>query len=259
MSKRAVTAALTGIEAISNGITIARDWDASSLAPNADFSKFSDPLVTYFAGSAFRKSGNEASMNQAKGKIGAGEVFAMLRAHHGDMPGKGFNRDVCMHAAGRLIRKSQTTGSMVVELHPEDKLRIFVTGGSAPCLAAYKPFLPAAPFADTGIGAGNYAADSYWWRHEVYHVNAFLRYASVIDPVRDYISKIEEKYVEKFPPHEWNDKSTSLIAGSHDAFKAAEEEEKIILEKMKKIKKQILRPSAFYRKRVAQRCGVPII
>ena len=73
--------------AISNGITIARDWDASSLAPNADFSKFSDPLVTYFAGSAFRKSGNEAAMNQAKGKIGAREVFAMLRGDHCDLPG----------------------------------------------------------------------------------------------------------------------------------------------------------------------------
>ena len=40
---------------ISNGITIAKDWDASSLAAGTDFSKFSDPLITYFSGSAFRK------------------------------------------------------------------------------------------------------------------------------------------------------------------------------------------------------------
>ncbi|HPD56694.1 MAG TPA: hypothetical protein P5294_07815 [Smithellaceae bacterium] len=245
--------------AISNGITIARDWDASSLAPNADFSKFSDPLVTYFAGSASRKSGNEAAMNQAKGKIGAREVFAMLRAHYGATPGKGFNRDVCMHAAGKLIRKSQTTGSMVVELHPENKFRIFLTGGSAPCLTAYKPFLPAVPFADTGIGAGNYATDSYWWRHEAYHINAFLRYESVRDPASDYIKEIEEKYVASFPPHRWPDADTSLIKLSHNAFTEAEEREKHILGRIKTIKAPTLRPSVFFWKRIARRSGVPII
>ncbi|HDS05817.1 MAG TPA: peptidase U34 [Deltaproteobacteria bacterium] len=245
--------------AISNGITIARDWDTSSLAPNTDFSKFSDPLITYFSGSAFRKGGNETAINQAKGKIGAGEVFAMLRAHHGDAPGKSFNRDVCMHAAGPLIRKSQTTGSMVVELHPNDKFRIFVTGGSAPCLTSFKPFLPAAPFPDTGIGAGHYDSDSYWWRHEAYHINAFLRYESVRDLARQYIRETEDKYVEKFPPHAWREADASLVAKSHSAFEESEEQEKIILERMKTIKKQALRPFAFFRTRIAGRCGVPIL
>jgi dipeptidase len=148
---------------------------------------------------------------------------------------------------------------MVVELHPEDKFRIFVTGGSAPCLTAYKPFLPAAPFADTGVGAGYYVADSCWWRHEVYHVNAFLRYASFRDLARDYIRKIEEKYVDKFPPHAWHANDNSLITGSHKAFQEAQEQENILLERMKTMKKQTLRPSAFFRRRAAERCGVPII
>jgi len=120
---------------ISNGITIARDWDASSLKAGDDFSKFSDPLITYFSGSAFRQERNQASILQAKSGIGATDVFALLRGHFGTAPGRGFNRDVCMHASDPLIRKSQTTGSLVVELHPDDQFRIFVTGGSAPRLS----------------------------------------------------------------------------------------------------------------------------
>ena len=245
--------------AISNGITIAQDWDESSLAPNTDFSKLGDPLITWFAGSSFRKNHNEKAMQKAKGNISAGEVFAMLRAHHGAAPGEGFNRDVCMHAAGALIRKSQTTGSMVVELHPATKFRIFVTGGSAPCLTAYKPFLPAAPFMDAGKGANYYSADSCWWRHETYHINAFLRYESVKDQARDYIKEIENKYVAPFPPHTWHDADNSLLELSINAFKEAEEKEKHILGRMKKIKAPTLRPDAFFWRRIAQRSGVPIV
>lgn len=248
-----------GLAAISNGITITKNWDTSSLPPGTDFSKFSDPLITYFSGSAYRKNRNENFFQENAGQIGAKAVFAMLREHHGDSPGKGFNRDLCMHAAGPLIRKSQTTGSMVVELHPENKFRIFVTGGSAPCLTAFKPFMPSASFPDTGIGAGYYSDDSYWWRHEAYHVNAFLRYEWARDLARDYIKEIEDKYVAPLPPHAWNDADNSLIAYSHNAFKEAQEREKIILGRMKTIKASALRPAAFFRRNIARRSGVPLV
>jgi len=71
-----------------------------------------------------------------------------------------------------------------VELHPDDKFRIFVTGGSAPCLTAFKPFIPAAPFAGLSVGAGYYSDQSFWWRHEAFHANAILRYENVVRCVR---------------------------------------------------------------------------
>jgi hypothetical protein len=50
-----------------------------------------------------------------------------------------------------------------------------------------------------------------------------------------------------------------LVAKSHSAFKESEEQEKIILGRMKTIKKQALRPFALFWKRIAKRCGVPLV
>ena len=196
---------------ISNGITIAKDWDASSLATGTDFNKFSDPLITYFSGSAFRKSRNQASILKAKGTMSATDVFSMLRDHFSHMPSKGFNRDVCMHASDPLIRKSQTTGSLVVELHPVDKFRIFVTGGSAPCLTAFKPFIPAAPFADLNAGAGYYSDQSFWWRHEAFHANAILRYENVLPMIQKIYSGRGNSVEAKLPAHAWDSADSLLV------------------------------------------------
>ncbi len=189
----------TGHAVISNGITIAKDWDSSSLAAGTDFSALSNPLITFFSGSAFRRDRNQASILKVKGHISITDVFAMFRDHYASSPEKGFNRDVCMHASDPLIRKSQTTGSMVVELHPDDKFRIFVTGGSAPCLTAFKPFMPAAPFIDIRDGAGYYSDHSYWWRHEVYHISAVLRYEAVRPLAQGYILDKEAQWTARLP------------------------------------------------------------
>ena len=250
---------VSGQAAISNGITIAKDWDASSLPPGTDFSKLSDPLTTYFAGSAFRKGRNEESLLRNKGRIAAADVFAMLRGHEADAPGKGFNRDVCMHASGPLIRKSQTTGSMVVELHPDEKFRIFVTGGSAPCLTAFKPLMPAAPFKDIHIGAGRYSHHSYWWRHESYHVSALARYESVRPLARELIGEMEGKWDKNLPAYAWDSTDASLIELSHNAFRDAEKEERAIIEMMRNMQKSFLRTSSLFWKRVAKRSGVPLV
>lgn len=244
--------------AISNGITIGRDWDSSSMPPDTDFSSLSDPLMTYFSGAEFRRAGNEASMQKAKGGIGAREVFSMLRGHYGNAPGKGFNRDVCMHAAGTLIRKSQTTGSMVVELHPDDKFRIFVTAGSAPCLTAFKPFVPAEPYAGAAIGEGHYSRDSYWWRHEAFYIGAVQRYAAVKQLTQNYLRTVEENYVSPFPAHRWNDDDSALISASESAFRESEEKEKSIMERMKSMDRGAVRPSRLWRN-IASRSGVTAV
>lgn len=244
---------------ISNGITIARDWQASSLSADTDFSKFSDPLITYFAGSAFRRNRNQDSILKAKGTLGTTGVFAMLRDHFGPLPANGFNRDVCMHASDPLIRKSQTTGSLVVELHPADKFRIFVTGGSAPCLTAFKPFIPAAPFADLSVGAGHYSGESFWWRHEAFHANAMLRYPNVLPEVQKYIQDGEAKWTAELPAHAWDSTEAALAEISHEAFRESDGHEKAMLERMKKIDKTASVISSWFWKKLVGRSGVPLI
>ena len=250
---------LAGYAVISNGITIAKNWDASSLAAGVDFSKFSDPLITYFSGSAFRKDHNQASILKAKGTIGATDVFTMLRDHFADVPAKGFNRDVCMHASDPLIRKSQTTGSLVVELHPNDQFRIFVAGGSAPCLTAFKPFIPAAPIRDLSVGAGHYSDQSFWWRHEAYHINAILRYEIVRPLVSKYILDGESQWTARLPAHAWNSADPLLTEISSEAFRESDRQEKAMVERMKEIKKTASSLSAWFWKRMARRSGVPLV
>jgi secernin len=244
---------------ISNGITIAKDWHLSSLAAGADFSKFSDPLITYFSGSAFRKERNQASLLKAKGAIGATDVFALLRDHFDRVPAGGFNRDVCMHASDPLVRKSQTTGSLVVELHPDDKFRIFVTGGSAPCLTAFKPFIPAAPFGDLSVGAGYYSDQSFWWRHEAFHANAILRYENVLPMVQKYIQDGESQWTASLTPYAWASADPLLTEISHGAFRESDRQEKVMVERMKEIKKTASALSSWFWKRTARQSGVSLV
>ncbi len=244
---------------ISNGITIAKDWHSSSLERGADFSKFSDPLITYFTGSAFRRNRNQEAIIKTKGSIGAIDVFAMLRDHFDKLPAKGFNRDVCMHASDPLIRKSQTTGSLVVELHPDDKFRIFVGGGSAPCLTAFKPFIPAAPFADLSVGAGQYSGQSFWWRHEVFYANAMLRYETVMPTVQKYILEGEAQWTAQLPAHAWESSDPLLTEISYKAFRESEGREKAMIEQMKKIKKTASSLTSWFWKRMANRSGVSLL
>jgi secernin len=244
---------------ISNMITTTADWDRSSLPKGTDLSTFTDPLTTYFAGSTCRKGQGDAAILKAKGTISVNDVFQMLRSHYNHTPGKGFNHDVCMHASDPLIRRSQTTGSMVVELYPDDKIRIFVTAGSAPCLTPFKPFMPAAPFMDTSRGAEHYAEDSYWWRHEVYHINALFRYNLIWPLVQERIREQETQWAADMPAHEWDSKEVSLKDTSHGAFAQSEHMEKTMLDQMMGIKRQAFSVSNLFWRHMARRSGVPMV
>ena len=249
----------TNHAAISNGITINSDWDRSSLPMGTDLSAFTDPLTTFFAGSTARKGRNDAAILKAKGRISAVDVFQMLRDHNGRTHSKGFNHDVCMHACDPLIRRSQTTGSMVVELHPGGKFRIFVTAGSAPCLTAFKPFMPGAPFADAGRGDGSYSEDSYWWRHEQYHLSAMLRYDSLRPLVEGLIVDSEARWAAAMPAHEWASTEGFLVETSHKAFVEAEGMERDLIGQMGRMAGQRFSLSHLFVRHMAGRSGVPVV
>ncbi|HQP30189.1 MAG TPA: carcinine hydrolase/isopenicillin-N N-acyltransferase family protein, partial [Deltaproteobacteria bacterium] len=97
--------------AISNAISLDTDWDAGSFKTGTNLKKLGNSLMTYFAGGRYRRLCSMERIMGACGRMDIGDAFALLRSHN-DLTG--FNRDVCMQAHGRLIRRSQTTSSLVV-------------------------------------------------------------------------------------------------------------------------------------------------
>ena len=211
--------------AISNAITLETDWEAGSMKPGTNLKKMVDPLITYFAGGRYRRLCSLERLMGACGRMDIREAFAMLRSHN-DL--SGFNRDVCMHAQGRLIRKSQTTGSLIVALNGQGGFKIFVTAGSAPCLTAFKPVLPAHPPLDIGRGTQRYSEDSYWWRHERFHVLSMGMDETSRQSLQGKIQDMEQSYRD-LPFYGWDEHDFTLAERSHEAFRMAEANEREFL------------------------------
>ncbi|MCU0575982.1 MAG: carcinine hydrolase/isopenicillin-N N-acyltransferase family protein [Desulfobacterota bacterium] len=244
--------------AISNAITLTTDWEQSSLPQGMDMGSQSDVLITYFAGSSWRRNANEKGILDARGRFTVRDAFSLLRSHAGDRPFLGFNRDVCMHAGDPLIRKSQTTGSMVVELHPRDRFRIFVTAGSAPCLTPFKPFLPAAPWEEASRGGATYTDESTWWKHEAMHVNALFQPHSYQVSVTQRVVSMEEKWSRDYTSHVWDSHESSLVRLSRLAFTQAQEADKAFLDEMENMHAKRFSMEGFYWKHIAHRTGIPV-
>jgi dipeptidase len=244
---------------ISNALTLEDDWDQSSLPQGTRVRSFSDPLITFFSGSAHRRRRNMEQIDRIRGGFTVAHAFSMLRSHFSDTPLTGFNRDVCYHASDPLISMSQTTGSLVTELHPDGRLRIFVTAGSAPCLTPFKPFLPSAPYEDAGRGGERFAADSFWWRHEAMHVNALFRPHAYRASITGRITAMERAWEKAFPAHEWDAAQSPLVAASHAAFLQSDLADRMYLEEMRGMGRLGFSMERFFWKRVARRTGLDLL
>lgn len=209
--------AFTDRAAISNRITLGDTWERSNLERGTDMGRFTDPLMTYFAGSAPRRASILARMS-GRGGLGVPDAFEMLRGHSGERPFQGLNRDVCMHASDPFVRKSHTTGSLVVELDNASGFRIFATGGSSPCLTPFKPVLPEGVPQDLGRGGARYDESSYWWRHEAFRIQAEMRLSGVHEPMLKEIREFENRFCRGVPLHSWDCRDESLLRASRDAF-----------------------------------------
>jgi len=237
--------------AISNTISLETDWDEASLPGGTNVKSFRDPFMTYFAGGSARRLCSLQQVMERYGRMDIPDAFALLRMHN---PGLGFNRDVCMHAQGPLIRRSQTTGSLVVAFNPEGLFKIFVTAGSAPCLTPFKPVLPGHLPADISRGSDHYAEDSSWWRHEAFHVNALFHDGALREVTRSAIEKIEKRSGD-IPFYPWDSHEAALIQLSQDVFSMAEQKERDLLAQMKGGKQS----RSAYWLRIAKRNKIPLV
>jgi dipeptidase len=244
--------------AISNAITMETDWDYASFPKGTDVSRHTDRIMTYFSGSACRREKIDDSIKVA-GTLELRDAFRILRSHYTDSPLHGFNRDVCMHASDPLIRRSQTTCSMVVELKAEERFRIFVTAGSVPCLTTFKPFLPACPYGEAGIGGGQYTENSYWWSHERFSMNASLRYARFHELIAADITDLEERFCLPLPGYVWDAAHEDLQEYSYTLFRQSREMEDKWVKEMIGVGKDAGPLPMYYWKRMARRNNVPFI
>ncbi|MCH8815777.1 MAG: C69 family dipeptidase [Chloroflexi bacterium] len=152
-----VAAPVAGSAAISNRITIGREWTRSSpdIAPGTDFDEFRHPNAPT-GHSDVRLAASRACLADAGADLTPSDVAAHLRDHGADRwgsPGKtepvqpppeGFGADgtgvtVCMHLRGF----QHTTSSMIAELPADEAapLRAWIAPGS-PCVSVYVPVFP---------------------------------------------------------------------------------------------------------------------
>ena len=115
------------------------------------------------------------------GRLTAADMMATLRDHGAEAedmadwhPDRSTTRAICMHA-GAGLRRGQSVGSLVADLHPDRPGICWVTGTSAPCLSIFKPVLLHAGLPAHGPRPSGVADDaSLWWRHEGLHRRAVL-------------------------------------------------------------------------------------
>jgi len=112
-------------------------------------------------------------------------------------PSYGSNTDICMHAANSIIRKSQTTGSMIVELTKDKKILIYATGTSAPCISIFKPlFLGYKKIPGENYHTGKfYDEKSIWWKHEKLHRLFLENYDRFIEEYSNERDELEKDFI----------------------------------------------------------------
>ena len=206
------------VRAISNALTIGREWDLASpgLVEHAiekgwcrsreefDFARcYSDPLMTWGAGGRLRQRRAAALLTAHKGQITPATMMGFLRDHgpagsdprwH---PSRGLRgTTLCMHAFWGPLRSSQTAGSMVAHLAP-DLQTFWLTGTSTPCTGLFKPvFLRGAGLPDIGPApTGTCDPASLWWTHERLHRAVIEDYAGRLGLYRGERDELEGEFL----------------------------------------------------------------
>lgn len=133
------------IDSISNGLTIERDAERSSVAGATDvnFRRHYDTwLLPFFGRSAQRRAASLMSLRALEpGSAGFADFAAILRSHRKQAPSG--NGDLCMHAAPqhsplKLLRPSHTVNAMIVRID-ERGPKVAFTGTASTCSSLFRP------------------------------------------------------------------------------------------------------------------------
>jgi secernin len=195
-----------GIRAISNALSIGKDFDL--ISPDAysfakskgwcrssadfDFARcYGDPRYSFFSGADKRSSCTSGCLQANNARLGFENFASALRDHAGLPPSAGRRmRMPCAHASWWPMRRDgQTTGSMISKLSPGGSAIHWLTGTSSPCLSVFKPVVTGGSILDSGPApAGEYDPESLFWRHERLHrlvLRDYARCGAMFEPDRN--------------------------------------------------------------------------
>ena len=201
---------ITDVWSISNMISLGQDFDAASpgLIQNAirkgwcksesafNFSRcYADPLITWGAAARTRENCSRNILSQKKGSLTTADFMEILRDHG---PKSGFRPDkyggtVCMHAADKLIRRSQSVGSLVSKLSGTSA-NVYVTGAANPCMSPFYPVFGTGVINPAGYleGGAVFNEEVYWWECERLHRKALWHYPDALREIQPKIREYEQ-------------------------------------------------------------------
>jgi len=204
------------IYSISNGLTIGEAFDRShpdviETARQKKWLKkgrtfhfahcYSDWFFTTFSACRARQTRSFALLNENRNHLDVSFAMKILRDHTDD----NYRPDshllmgrVCVHYADMLPRASQSTGSLIAHLKPEDR-NFWATGTSAPCTGIFKPiWFEENALPDIGpLPESTFNPETLWWQHEILHRSVLLDYRSRMDVYKNQRDALETSFVKE--------------------------------------------------------------
>ena len=154
---------------ISNRLSLGEDVDACSGGRKYNFKKkHLEPVYSFFSGSAHRQKQTGSCLPELRS---VGDCVNALSQHRETVKNPfaaGSVSSACMHYGGLV--GDHTTASMVVSLE-EDRITVWTTGSSCPCVSLFKPWVfgtePVLPV----ISPEDQTAQKYWLDAENFRRN----------------------------------------------------------------------------------------
>jgi dipeptidase len=157
---------------------------------------YSDLVITWGAAGKPREACSRGTLATKKGSLTTADIWAMLR-DHGDK-GDNFRPDkhggtVCMHAADKLIRRSQSVASLAGKVSEKEQF-FYMTGASNPCLSPFFPVFSSGTVTPAGYlqGSSEFDPEAYWWESERLHRKALKCYPAALKNMQPRIMEYEQ-------------------------------------------------------------------
>jgi secernin len=223
--KQWVSEKVSNVRSISNSISIGKKYDSCSkdvieTAVNNlwcdgkdDFNFkecYDDKKMSTIVGGDLRRHVSQSVLNHLRGNVTVDEMKKLLRYHDETTHGNEFTRlsdnDLCAH--GGDAANSQTTGSFVVELI-DQKINIWATGTSLPCVSVFKPLWFTQDRSLFGEADAKNAVRS-WREKEVLRRMILENRITNLDKYRDSIAQLEAELAGKAKIAETDKEKTEL-------------------------------------------------
>lgn len=206
---------VSSVWSISNVISLGRDFDAASpgLIENAikkgwckgkadfDFRRcYSEPIYTWGSAALKRQECSRKALSTKHGALTTSDFFEILRDHGARadefLPEK-HSWTLCVHAADKLLRPSQSVGSLVGNVSSKGHF-YYVAGAANPCLSPFFPIFSPGTVTPAGYleGKAEYDKEAYWWYAEKLHRRALHHFPAAQKSIKARIADYEKEMLK---------------------------------------------------------------